>query len=75
MVWDFWVVEQPDWRTVRRSMEVGMAFATDLAASPSIFRVRALDLKMIASVSSVDPTGARGIAPSATKVYVDVERS
>lgn len=49
-------------------MEVGIAFATDLATLPSIFMVTVLDLKIITSAISVDPTGAKGIAPSATKL-------
>lgn len=68
MVADLWLVEHPDWRTVLRSMEDGMAFATDLAASPSTETVMALDLKIMESLISVDPALAKGMAPSATKV-------
>lgn len=49
-------------------MEVGIAFATDLAASPSTETVIALDLKIMESLISVDPALANGMAPSATKV-------
>lgn len=59
---------QSDWIMVRGSLWVGMAFAMDLAAVPSISIVRVLDVKMMEPVSSVDPTAAVGMPPVATKV-------